>query len=685
MKGVRILSGVVVVLLLVTMFANSLWLLPAIDAINRGVSDLHLQIAEQARTSLLSSLAEVSDALNEAADLVGFRPQEAEETLSRFLKNNPSIEEASFISMGGFELVKVSRRQFIARSDLRSRKGEASFESIISGAADEYDGPVFFSPLAEPLIEVSVPVRSASGVIVGVLSVENNLRFVWDLMSNIRVGERGRVYVIDQNKNLIADPNPSIVLRGENLAYRAIVNKVASGRVADGLSADDSYVNFQGEQVFAVAIPVEKLGWGVIVEENLSDAFSSRRRLIVFAGIFLVVAFALLAILLWNIRSLVKLFRELDLEKRQTSAIVSNLTDGLVEYTEDFRIILMNPAAEQIMGVKAGDAVGRKFEPKDSTEEKLSSFARVLFPILVEDAKAVRSADERYKIIELKIHHPLERDLQVITVPILNEAGRIVSYLKVIRDVTREKAIARTKSEFISLAAHQLRTPLSAIKWTLRMIIDGDAGPVTPEAKNLLMTGFRSNDRMISLVNDLLDVARIEEGRFGYKFKLGDATEIINSLTASIMPFAKESGVELNFAPPPEALPEIVFDAEKFSLALNNLIDNSIRYSKHPGARVDIRAYVEGGFVRIDVEDNGIGIAEGHMPKLFSKFSRGPNAIKEYTEGSGLGLFIVKNIIKRHGGDVMVKSEEGRGSVFSLTLPLDPNQIPPVSEVYEDS
>src|SRR3989344_5880648 len=685
MKGVRLLSGAVIVLLLVTMLANSLWLLPAIDAINRGVSDLHLQIAEQAKTSLISSLAEVSDALKESADLIGLEPQDAEEILSRFLKNNPSIEEASLISGGGFELEKVSRRQFVSRDDLRSRKGEAAFEEVIESTKEEYSGPVFFSTLAEPLIEVSVPVGSASGGVQGVLVVENNLRFIWDLMSNIRVGERGRVYVVDQNKNLIADPNPSIVLRGENLSYRSIVNKVIDGRMIDGLSGEDSYVNFQGEQVFAVAIPLEKLHWGVIVEENLNDAFSSRRRLIIFAGFFIAVALALLVLLSWNVRSLVKLFKALDLEKRQTSAIVSNLTDGLIEYTEDFRIILMNPAAEQIAGVKAEEIIGRRFEPKDSSEEKFSSFARILFPILVEDAKAIHVPDERFKIIELKIHNPLERDLQVITVPIVSETGRTVSYLKVIRDITREKAITRTKSEFISLAAHQLRTPLSAIKWTLRMILDGDAGPINPEAKNLLTIGFRSNDRMIGLVNDLFDVARIEEGRFGYKFASGDVAEQTKSLAASIMPFAKESGVELCFNPPEKKLPEIVFDREKFILALTNLIDNAIHYGKHPGARVDIRAYAEGEFVRVDVRDNGIGIAESYMPKLFSKFSRAPNAIREYTEGSGLGLFIVKNIIKRHGGDVMVKSEEGKGRIFSMLLPLDPNKIPQVSEVYEEN
>lgn len=403
------------------------------------------------------------------------------------------------------------------------------------------------------------------------------------------------------------------------------------------------------------------------------------------SGLFAAVFLILLAFFLWSIRRLTRLVRALDLEKRQTLAIISNLTDGLVEYAEDFRITLINPAAEQMLGVSAKEVVGRRFEPKDSAEEKFSSFTRVLFPILVEDARAMQAPNDRFKIIELKIYHPLERDIQVITVPVISQAGRVYSYLKIIRDITREKTVSRNKSEFISLAAHQLRTPLSAIKWTLRMILDGDGGPIGPEAKTLLTTGFLSNERMIALVNDLLDVARIEEGRFGYKFESNDIVRAVGDLIDSLAPLAKEYGVAVNFVPPEKPLPKIVFDSGKFSLAMNNLMSNAIHYSAHPGGRIEVRIYVEGEFIKVDVEDNGIGIPKDHLPRLFTKFNRGANAIKKYTEGSGLGLFIVKNIIKRHGGEVMVKSEEGKGSVFGLALPLDPNKIPQVSEVYEEN
>ena len=229
----RFFSALIVILAIVAIAANSFWLLPSIEAINRGISDLHLEIARRARAVLEGSLDETKDALNESAGLIGQNTRDAGNVVARLLNNNPSLGEISFVDIGGMEKAKVSRTKFIDEGMLRSRKGEAAFEDMVFAGKEEYSGPVFFSLLAEPLMDVSVPVRDPSGRLVGVLIAENNLRFIWDLMSQMNVGEGGRVYVVDRNKNLIADPNPSMVLRGENLSYRSIVNKVVGGAAID--------------------------------------------------------------------------------------------------------------------------------------------------------------------------------------------------------------------------------------------------------------------------------------------------------------------------------------------------------------------------------------------------------------------------------------------------------------------
>ncbi len=662
---------------------NGLWLLPTIEILNRGVSDLHLEIARRAGSVLERSVDSTRKAIKESADLIGQEPQNTREIMSRLLNNNTSIEEAVFVGLDGMEKIRISRSRFISAKELISRKGEAAFEEIAGGRKSEYGGPVFFSLLAEPFVDISMSVKAPSGETVGVLIAENNLRFIWDLMSQVNIGGSGLAYVVDQNKNLIAHPNPSIVLRGENLSYRPLVNKIVGGQAADGLSGEDSYVNFEGQKVFAVGLPIESLGWGVVVERDFNEAFSPRRRVIVFAFFFIISAIGLFAVLFWSLQRIMGLFGALSLEKNQTSAIISNLTDGLIEYSEDFKIILVNPAAENILGVRAEEVVGRIFEPKDSAEIKFSSFSRVLFPILAEEARAIQADGAHVKLIELKVRYPLERDLQIATVPVMSGQGRIFSYLKVIRDISRERAIGKTKSEFISLAAHQLRTPLSAIKWVFSMVLSGDAGPVESGIKNLLNTGFKSNERMISLVNDLLNVARIEEGRFGYKFEPGNIAETVKDITDSFDILAREYHVQIKFIPPESPLPPVTYDKEKLPLAVSNLIDNAIRYARKSEGLIEVRVYADKELVKIEVKDNGIGISKEQLAGLFTKFHRGANAIKMYTEGSGLGLFIVKNIMKRHGGDVVVESEEGQGSVFTAFLPTDPGKIPQVAEVYE--
>lgn len=677
----RAFFGTLGAFLVFIFFLGGVVFLPALRTITNDISRLQIETAKSAAISVSASADSVLKAHKEMAEDLGLADSsETDMKLALFLKRNKFFREVSFVGRGGRELEKLRQFPFVA--DLpRSRAGEAVFERAIAG--EFYLGPVFFSTEARPVVEISLPLKNGQGAIEGAFIAEVDLGFMWGLLNSIEVGPRGGVYVFDRNGNLVSDKNLSRVLSGVNVSFRPIVRSVLDGNTVDINSADSFYKNFNEEDVFAVGVPLKNLGWGVVVENNEADAFASWYRFILLIAIFFTLSALLFGLLFLSVRGIIRLFSDLDLEQRQVRAIISNLTDGLIEYSENFRIMLVNPMAEKILGISASDAVGRKFEPKDSADPKLSSFALALFPVLAEEARAIKEDKEHPKAIELKIHHPLERDLQVITVPVLGEHERVFSYLKVIRDVTREKAIAKTKSEFISLAAHQLRTPLSAIKWTFSMALSGDAGAVSRPVKDLLFNGFKANERMITLVNDLLNVARIEEGRFGYKFEKGNVVETVKKNVDSFDILSRESGVEIKFFPPASLLPEISYDEERLSLALSNLVENAIYYSQGAKGRVEVKVYADGDFVKIEVRDNGMGIPEGHKAKLFTKFQRAANAVKAHTEGSGLGLFIVKNIIKRHGGEIVVESEEGKGSSFIVSLPMDETKIPEVTEVYE--
>lgn len=249
---------------------------------------------------------------------------------------------------------------------------------------------------------------------------------------------------------------------------------------------------------------------------------------------------------------------------------------------------------------------------------------------------------------------------------------------------TRERLISQMKSEFISIAAHQLRTPLSAVKWTLKMMAEGDVGPLTPEQKEFLMRGYDVNERMILLVNDLLNVARIEEGRFGYEFHPTDYLAYLTDYIDRYRHTAAARGISVELINTANNLPKLMIDATKLDLVLQNLIDNAVKYSKQ-GGHIEIKVKRnEHNMIETIIEDHGVGIPKHQIHRLFTKFFRGDNVIRMQTQGSGLGLFIVKNIVKNHGGDVHAESEENVGTKMIFTIPISRGAVPKKEITFEE-
>lgn len=247
----------------------------------------------------------------------------------------------------------------------------------------------------------------------------------------------------------------------------------------------------------------------------------------------------------------------------------------------------------------------------------------------------------------------------------------------------RERLISQMKSEFISIAAHQLRTPLSAVKWTIKMMSDGDVGTITPEQKEFLQRGYEVNERMIALVGDLLNVARIEEGRFGYRFAPTDFLAYVRQYAERYRDQAARAGVAITFETPLANLPLLTIDAAKMDLVLQNILDNAVKYS-HPDSNVVMRVDTNATEVIMTVEDHGVGIPEHQLHRVFTKFFRADNVVRMQTEGSGLGLFIVKNIVRNHGGDVTITSVENQGTTITVTLPLTKDRIPTKEITFEE-
>jgi len=231
------------------------------------------------------------------------------------------------------------------------------------------------------------------------------------------------------------------------------------------------------------------------------------------------------------------------------------------------------------------------------------------------------------------------------------------------------KELDKQKTEFVSFASHQLRGPLTAIKGYASLILEGDYGKITDDLRGSIKIIFDSTNTLATVVDDYLNVSRIELGEMKYSFSVFDLKDLVDTSLSELKPNLEKAGLQLDFISKPENQYEVRADKEKLKQVLLNLIDNSIKYT--PKGKITVSIESTNKKVKVLIKDTGIGISKEVIPKLFSKFKRADNANKTNMRGTGLGLFIAKEIITAHGGNIWVESEgEGRGSQFVIELDL---------------
>ncbi len=360
---------------------------------------------------------------------------------------------------------------------------------------------------------------------------------------------------------------------------------------------------------------------------------------------------------------------EISRSKKHTEAIIENLTIGIIEHDDMFKISRINTAAENILNVNRDDAINKVItkNPKDS---KYSGLAKILYLIKAKNiSEKIIHGD--IKLHEVVLEYPSKKILQVTTVPFTSNTpgSSTKKYIKLIRDITQEKEVDEAKSSFISIAAHQLRTPLSAIKWVFALALSGNLGKLTQMQKDMFEKGSKSNENMIHIVNDLLDVSRIEKGSYVYDLKENNIIDLINEVTEAAKFTMKEKNITFEIITPKKSIPLFLFDRERIKIVLQNILDNATTYTQS-GGEIKIYLLQKKGNVIIKIEDNGMGISVEDLQKVFTKFFRSKKALHVETDRSGLGLFIAKEIVTAHEGTVSIESKEDKGSVVTITLPV---------------
>ncbi|MBI4085220.1 MAG: HAMP domain-containing histidine kinase [Candidatus Liptonbacteria bacterium] len=358
----------------------------------------------------------------------------------------------------------------------------------------------------------------------------------------------------------------------------------------------------------------------------------------------------------------------------ELQSILNNFGDALLIYDENFKVIFFNIAAEKLFSVPSELAIGITIRPEFVDDPKLKVLTRVVFPTLSPIMIPRSPAGTWPQIVDLSFSEP-QLDLRVSTSQLARESGGPTRFLKIIQNRTHEVELLKIKSDFVTVASHQLKTPLTNINWALESLKKDNT--LNNSDKEIVESAFEASKFLSEIVESLLNIAKIEEGRFGYDFQRADIVEFLNRILGQALTQANKAGVRIYFDKPKTALPPVFIDEKRLTLAVANILDNAIRYNVKNGEVIVKAAPADGKpFVEVSIKDTGIGIPQEEMSKLFSKFFRAENAIKFQTEGTGLGLYISKNIVEAHGGEIRVESEINRGTTFYFTLPTDESLVP---------
>ncbi len=343
-------------------------------------------------------------------------------------------------------------------------------------------------------------------------------------------------------------------------------------------------------------------------------------------------------------------------QQSKTESLVRTLSNGILMFDNSANLLLINPAAEKFCGISRANKSLEDFYKKMHEYKIKESLLTALNKGAVTEIKEMTSKDDGVEYI-----------YQVLITPIYDFNNKIIGAAIVMQDITHIKYIDKMKTEFVSVASHQLRTPLTAIKLFTEMLINEHVGKITKEQKEYLSNVYDSTERMVGLVNDLLNVTRIESGRLMINPESTDLDKFILSLLSEAKPLAEIKNVKITYKPK-KGLPPIPLDRGLIRQVYHNLLTNAIRYSR-TGGKVSVAIKSDSNNFVVSVTDSGIGIPKEAQARIFEKFFRADNAVKIATEGTGLGLYVSRMIIESSGGSLWFESKVNKGTTFFVSLP----------------
>ncbi len=384
-----------------------------------------------------------------------------------------------------------------------------------------------------------------------------------------------------------------------------------------------------------------------------------------------------------NRQQLLNVLQQLNAEKvmaeesrQKNDALLESIGEGAFATDQEGKVIFVNRVTLEILGLQEFAMIGKHWSETVKTLDESG------MPLPLEKNPIDIALKTKAKVTELRFCY-LRSDGSSLPVAMTASAiltkDQVTGAMVVFRDMTREREIDREKTEFISIASHQLRTPIGSIKWNLEMLLKGYYGTVTPEMSKVVEQMRATNDHLLQLVNNLLDVSRIDQGRIKDQPVPTAIVPIIESIIKEVQVQADVRKITLTLKVDAAEAPTAVIDPQRFREVIENLLSNAIKYNLDAG-KVDVHVSWNEKTIQISIKDTGMGIPQKDQAKIFGRFFRAENAAKQEPNGSGLGLFVVKSYVEEWGGKIWFESpvftekdgndgEQSRGTCFYIEVP----------------
>jgi len=683
----------------------------------------------------------------------------------------PAITDIVQIDANGREQIYESRLGMSAMGSGVDRSGDPAFKGATPDQT--WFGPVRFRKGTEPYLSIAVRAKGDAGA---VTVVDVNLKFIWDVVTRIKIGKKGKAYVVDGSGHLVADPDIGLVLRKTNLSsLPQVQHALAKG-------AEDSYAlvarDSADASVLTAYASIDPLGWKVFVEQSFDEVFETlnaailRSMALIAAGLLIS---ALVAV--WLARSMVHPIRTLqegaarigagDLDQEiviktgdelealanqfnQMSAQLRESYAGLEKKVEERTAELQETLSQQtatadilrVISESVADA-GPVFEKIVLSCEKLFDCEFVGILLVSDDNQLALGAHSGAgaKVLADVFPMPLAGSLTALAIakrsvmhfpdvfgtpdapesvrrscertgakslllaPMMWEGGgvgsiyvgrtRIGSFseknigllktfadqaviavqnarlFREIRDKSRQLEIANQhKSDFLANMSHELRTPLNAIIGFSEVLVEKMFGEVNEKQLDYLQDIHSSGKHLLSLINDILDLSKIEAGRMDLDIAEFDLRSALQNAMTLVKERAQRHGIDLSLETD-DSIGAFRADERKFKQIMLNLLSNAVKFTPE-GGKVSVRARPEGDAIEIAVTDTGVGIAAEDQKIVFDEFKQVGRDYTKKAEGTGLGLALTRRFVELHGGSIRLESTPGKGSTFTVTIPTQP-------------